>query len=314
MERLPTLTGTTAFTEWKFAPVMAALIVVLGAAYAWGLIRVGRKQWPWSRTVCFYVALFVLLVTTQGSIAVYAHHQYWVHMLGHLMLIMVIPALIVAAQPLGLWAAVQPAAAERVLKSAPFSLLTNPLIASIIYAVTVFVTHLTGFMGTLMATSGGRLGEQVLYLIAGWIYFLPAFGDEPIRWTVSYPMRIGLLFVSMPVDTFTGIALMQSGHPMYGFSVDELRSGGATMWIGGDLIMFLAMMVIFALWANSSGEKATIGSWLEAARANALAEHEAQAGIAPPTDSRSNDDDEQLAAYNAWLARLNAEPAPRSRR
>jgi len=42
--------------------------------------------------------------------------------------------------------------------------------------------------------------EHVLYLVVGYLYFLPLIGKEPIRWKVSYPLRLFLLFIAMPVD------------------------------------------------------------------------------------------------------------------
>jgi hypothetical protein len=60
----------------------------------------------------------------------------------------------------------------------------------------------------------------------------------------------------------------------------------------------------------------TMGAWLEGARTQALRDATAQAGIdAPaPTGRRGAtvDDDEHLAAYNAFLARINAAEPPRS--
>ena len=96
------------------------------------------------------------------------------------------------------------------------------------------------------------------------------------------------------------------------------------MWIGGDAIMFGLMMLVYMMW-SLDGRAATSGhGWLEAARraslANLVASHQAPPGTAeggaaadggpaPAAVSwdgrRGIDDDEHLAAYNAFLARLN---------
>jgi hypothetical protein len=92
------------------------------------------------------------------------------------------------------------------------------------------------------------------------------------------------------------------------------------MWIGGDAIMLAFIMV--AVWMWSRDDRASFGGWLEAARTSRFEEmvagHAARAAAVPPVRGRAGDaprpgaaggeidDDEHLAAYNAYLARLNS--------
>jgi cytochrome c oxidase assembly factor CtaG len=151
---------------------------------------------------------------------------------------------------------------------------------------------------------------------------------------VSYPTRIFLLFLAMPVDAFTGLALgSESGNPFPNMGhqrpswapspINDVHIGGAVMWVGGAGIMFALMMTVFFAWSREVRSDGGLG-WLEAARranfatvVNAHREASAaggapsagqagQAGPAAPVRSaESVDDDEHLAAYNAYLARLN---------
>lgn len=311
MDMRPPLTWSTAFSQWTFSPAMTALLIVAAGLYGWGVVRSIRRRgrsWPVSRIAAFYGGLLVVAIATQSSIGAYEHELFWVHMIAHLMLIMLGPALLVTGRP---WMLLlhtgSPAvhrAAKKALRSAPVSAITNPVVAAALYTVTVLITHLTGFMDTLMGSAGGRFGEQVLYLVAGYLYFLPVFGDEPIRWRLSHPMKIALLVVSMPVDTFTGVALMQTSGPRFGMSAHDIHNGGAVMWIGGDFLMFVAILVVFAFWARHDTVRgAARRGWLESARASAITERTGGAAVekAPDLDN----DEKHLDAYNAWLARLN---------
>jgi hypothetical protein len=121
--------------------------------------------------------------------------------------------------------------------------------------------------------------------------------------------------------------------------VADLHTGGAVMWVGGDALMFGLMMLVFLMWSMDERSVASGRGWLEAARRNSLATLVAArpAPVAPapagtaaaveagpagsaeggggdpgpaPADVSWNrpggiDDDEHLAAYNAFLARLN---------
>ena len=64
----------------------------------------------------------------------------------------------------------------------------------------------------------------MLYLVVGYLYFLPLIGKEPIKWKVSYPLRLFLLFLAMPVDAFTGVVL--GSYQTYPFVPMEPRTGG----------------------------------------------------------------------------------------
>ena len=97
-------------------------------------------------------------------------------------------------------------------------------------------------MNLVMEDSNVHDAEHALFLVVGYLYFLPLIGHEPIRWKVSYPVRLFLLFMAMPVDAFTGVVLGSEGsvpwsamasapRPSWAPSaVDDLHTGGAVMW------------------------------------------------------------------------------------
>jgi hypothetical protein len=118
--------------------------------------------------------------------------------------------------------------------------------------------------------------------------------------------------------------------------VSDLHTGGAVMWVAGDALMFGLMMLVFLMWSMDERAATSGRGWFEAARRNSLANLVAAArapvmpgaaGAAeavPATDAAGAataaaaapaavdwdrrggiDDDEHLAAYNAFLARLN---------
>jgi hypothetical protein len=114
--------------------------------------------------------------------------------------------------------------------------------------------------------------------------------------------------------------------------------GGAVMWVGGAGIMFGLVMAVFFAWSREKRADGGLG-WLESARrsnfATLVSSHQdasegpgpaataaaaatvaaaaaagsgPAAGSAPAASGRREenvDDDEHLAAYNAFLARIN---------
>ena len=132
-------------------------------------------------------------------------------------------------------------------------------------------THLTNFMNLVIQYDAVHEAEHVLYLVVGYLYFLPLVGKEPIKWKVSYPLRLFLLFLAMPVDAFTGVVL--GSYQTYPFRpmaprnwgpspLNDIHQGGAVMWIGGAAIMFVVIMVTFFSWSREPRSSAAMG-WFE---------------------------------------------------
>ena len=296
---LPPFGWQAVLERWEFAPVVTAIVVVLAALYLWGAWRVGRRHparpWPWWRTGLFLGGLAVVVLATESGIGAYDDVLFWDHMIQHLMLIMIAPPLLVLAQPvtLLLHASRNPVHtwAKRVVRSRVVTFLTWPPFVLVLYAATIAGTHLTGLMSLVMTNPALHDAEHALYLVVGYLFFLPILGSEPIRWRLSYPIRFVMLVVAMPVDTFTGLVLGTENTPMKGMSgarpagspspVADLHAGGAVMWIGGDAIMLGFMMLVFLMWAHADRVGTVSRGWLETVRTASF-----ETLVAPPAAAR----------------------------
>jgi cytochrome c oxidase assembly factor CtaG len=324
---LPAFGWQAVVTHWEFAPAVSAAVVITAALYLWGVWRVARRHparpWPWWRTLLFLCGLAVVVAALESGIGAYDDVLFWDHMTQHLMLIMVAPPMLVAGQPftLLLHASRNPLHtwAKRVIRSRAVAVLTWPPFTLAAYIATIVVTHLTGLTPVILANPALHDAEHVLYLAVGYLFFLPLLGREPIRWRVSYPIRMLVLVLAMPVDTFTGLVLGYTGSdyavtvagprpPGSPGPVQDTHWAGALMWIGGDAIMLGFIMIVVWMWSRDD-RAASLGRWLEAARRASFDDLVAGVPAAPAAaDGRRGviDDDEHLAAYNAYLTRLNS--------
>jgi putative copper resistance protein D len=321
------LTGSTVLTTWQFVAPVAAALGAAAALYLFGAWRVGRQHparpWPLGRTACFLAGLGVVAVAIQSSIGVYDDVLFADHMVQHLLLIMVAPPLLVAGRPvtLLLHASHNPVHGwvKSAVRSRVVSLLSWPPVGLAIYTAVIVATHLTSFVNMTLTHPVVHGFEHALYVAAGYLFFLPIVGSEPIRWRISYLTRLLLLAIAMPVDTFTGVVLGFTNHELFSAyahtgrhwgpsPLDDLHAGGAVMWVGGDGLMLLLILVLVVGFLGERSEDSGAGRWLEAARQAALAQHATAAGVAPatPTAGPIDDDETQLAAYNAYLAALSA--------
>ncbi len=297
---------STALTTWQFEPLVAVPAALLACCYltaAWhcgrrpratGPRRLGRlparllrgeaawrspaRPWPDGRTLAFLGGLSAIIGGTQGWVGVYDETSLADHMVQHLLLIMVAPPLLVAGRPVTLllhtvgnpWHT----RVKRLVRSRLVTALTWPPAGVASFSAAVLGTHLTGL---LLARGTLHDAEHFLYLAAGYLFFLPVIGSEPVRWRLPLLGRYLLLLVAMPADIATGAVFMLHG-PLGPFAAGDVRAAGVIMLAGSELVM----------------------AGLAAGLATALVTRRARDRTAVP----------DLAAYNAFLASLDIQPEP----
>lgn len=254
-------TASALLATWRVHLVVLVAVAAAAGLYAWGMARVRRRHparpWPLGRAASFAGGLGVLVVAVMSAIGRYDTTFFWVHMIQHLLLIMVAPALLIHGRPLTLamHATRNPlhTRIKRFLRSRAVTVVTCPLFAIPLYAAIVVGTHLTSFNNEVVRYPPVASAEQVAYLVAGYLYLLSGFGEEPIRWRLSRPAKMVVILLSMPIDTFTGLTLLTTRNPPWSAyaaqhhswgpdPVTDVHWGGAMMWIGGDTIM-IALIV-----------------------------------------------------------------------
>ena len=318
---LAPLLGSALITAWQLNAAALAVLALLAAWYLGAVARARRQSqaWPIARTAAFVAGLAVCAFATNGSIAVYDMVLFSAHMIGHLLLVMVGPALLVAGRPLELAvvASEEPAKVRRAMKNPVLTAFFAPPVALACYIVVIVGSHLTGAMNYIMVHTWAGQIEHVVYLVIGFQFFTLVIGAAPIRWRLASPARWLLLAIAMAVDTFTGIVLMQGttviqmtpDPRLHVNALSDTHTGGAIMWLGGDAIMAAVMIVLVLAWLRDPArESADRTGWLEQTRRAHFAERTQLAGE-PAADLADNADfdesDAKLAAYNRWLASIN---------
>ena len=321
---MPPLSWHTFLTTWHLNAGWVLACAALLIAYFAGLRAARRRDerpvGP-ARILSFVLGVVALAGSLCSAVDAYAMSLFWMHMIEHLTLIMLVPALLVLGHPLTVLRAsggVQwRAGFDRFMHSAPVSVLTHPFVGMASYAVVIFYTHLTPFMDQMAAHSGLMLAEQVGYVLSGWLMLLPLIGEEPIRWRTPYLLRLALLVVAMIPDTFVGIILLQTQKdpfPTYMAmrptwatpALHDLDIGGSLMWSVGDgLMMCLCIGLVVSLMAGQTRDR-VLGPWLESVRSNTFTEHVERTGgqFEGELGATIDDDEAALDAYNRMLERL----------
>src|SRR5215469_15804340 len=178
---LPPLGWLEVVSRWQFAPLVTGFVVVAAGLYVLGVLRVRRQHparpWPAWRTALFLSGLAVIVIATESGVGRYDDVLFWDHMVQHLLLLMVAPPLLVVGQPatLLLHASRNPVHtwAKKLLRSRVVTWLTWPPFGVALYVGVIVGTHLTSFQNVVLSNEFAHQAEHVLYLVAGYLYFLP---------------------------------------------------------------------------------------------------------------------------------------------
>ncbi|HEY6275322.1 MAG TPA: cytochrome c oxidase assembly protein, partial [Streptosporangiaceae bacterium] len=192
---------SAALTQWQFAPAVTAFAIIAVTLYGWGVIRVKQRHparpWPVWRTCVFTAGIAVVVIAIQSGIGAYDDLLFYDHMVQHLLLLMVAPPLLIAGQPLTLLlhASRNPLHtwAKRVLRSRVASFLTWPVFGAVAYGLAVAAVHLSSLANTIDKNPTAHAAEHTLFVLVGYLFYLPILGQEPIRWRLSYPIRFVIL-------------------------------------------------------------------------------------------------------------------------
>jgi cytochrome c oxidase assembly factor CtaG len=246
--------------QWHLGVLPLLLMLLALALYGVGVRRV--SDWSRARLASFVAGIVVTFFSTQSVLGVYDMAYFSAHMIQHLLLIMVAAPLFTLSAPLDLWRAAGGARTRAVFDGRVMAVLTHPLVGFGAYFVVIPVTHLSGIANEMMLHEWVHHAEQIAFLVVGYLFFRAAFGLEHGR-TIHPGLRLVYVMAAVPVDTFTGLALVMSStlpFPAYkamapagsssAWLLSNVHLGGAIMWIGGDALMLLACIPITAAWVK----------------------------------------------------------------
>ena len=259
-------TGAAWTWQWRAYPGVWLFIMLLAfGMWAWnraGGRAAGRPPRP--AHPLFVGGLLVLWLALDWPIgALGAGYLASVHMLQFLLLALVAPPmLLMGPSPDALALLERPGKARALVRR-----LLSPFPALVFFSVVVLVTHLPAIVDRLMATQLGSMAIDLLWIFAGCVYWWPVIRSVPPQPRFTYPVKMGYLVLGMMFSPIMfGLVgfLVYSTTPLYGVfelapplpgiaSHADHQMAGVMMSVGGAIIAFTAISVIFFRWNKESG-------------------------------------------------------------
>ncbi|MEW2124148.1 cytochrome c oxidase assembly protein [Streptomyces sp. NPDC007259] len=291
------------FSADPFFLIGCVLAVLL---YGYGVLRLRRRgdAWPVGRTVLFVAGVLTIALVMCTRLNDYGMVMFSVHMVQHMVISMLSPILLLLGAPVTLALRALPVARRgskgprelllMLLHSRYMKIVTHPAFTIPLFIASLYGLYFTPLFDYLMGSTTGHLVMMVHFLAVGLFFFWPIMGVDPGPHRPGYVMRMLELFAGMPFHAFFGVALMMASTPMVevyknppaSLGIDALSdqsAAGGIAWAFSEIPSVVVLVALVFQWYRS--EQRT----------------------AKRTDRAADrDGDQELQAYNAYLASLQA--------
>ncbi|MBU6265018.1 MAG: bifunctional copper resistance protein CopD/cytochrome c oxidase assembly protein [Actinomycetales bacterium] len=309
----PEFTIERYFTVWNFDLIWLLFCSFAVFFYLVGVYRLHKRgdKWPWYRTVLWIAGMALLFYITNGGINAYEMYLFSAHMGAHMTLGMMVPILLVPGAPvtLAMRAVIKRqddsrGGREWILKavhSGYANVISHPLFATVNFVGSLWLFYYTPIFRWATSDHIGHEWMIVHFLLAGYLFVQSLIGIDPVKTRYPYPFRLIQLLAAMTVHAFFGLGIMSSENLMladwYGAMgrtwgstpLQDQQAGGAIAWSVGELPNLVLALIIGYQWSRSDAK--------EAKRKDRQADR---------------DEDAELKAYNAMLARQAAADSQRN--
>lgn len=236
-------------------------LLVLAALYATGRRHQPvSKSWSRWRTVSWYGGLAVAGIALIGPVAGAARESFTAHMLGHLLLGMLAPILLVLGAPITLLLRALPVRRARqavtVLSSPPLRFLSHPITAVVLNVAGLVLLYRTDLYGQMHEHETLYLLVHAHILAAGYLFTAAMIGIDPIAHRPSYRFRMVVLMLALGAHAVLAKSLY--ALPPAGVPLDQTETGSRMMYYGGDIVDLLLVVIFCWQWYRATAPRPTV--------------------------------------------------------
>ena len=299
---------TTMFTLFQPDWVALLMAVAMGGAYLTGVVRLTRRGdvWQWTRTLAFVAGCTAFAWVMSGGAAAWGKFRFDAHMIQHMAMMMVVPPLWVLGAPVTLLSrAVAPRTdgsrgirewVLAALHSGYSRVISTPPVAGAVFAGSLVIFYFSPLFEMAMYEHLGHFLMTVHFLASGYLFAWVLIGIDPSTKPINPVLKLITLLVTLAFHAFFGVALVSATwliaedwytalgmYPPERLETIQVR-GGTIMWAISELPTIGYAMIVAVQWMRSEDRRAR--QWDRKA---------------------DRDGGAELAAYNAYLARLHGD-------
>ena len=271
----PELTDAAWLTVWDPDPLWATIAVLGIAVYLYGVkvLRDRGDKWPLSRTIPWVLGMIVLFYVTNGAPHAYQEYLFSVHMVGHMMLSMLVPVLLVPGAPVTLLSRAQSPRTDGSKGFREWALwavhtpyawfISQPIVAGLNFALSLVMFYYTPLFRWAAEEHLGHQWMLVHFLLVGYLFVQSLIGVDPQPHKPGYPVKLMILIGTMAFHAFFGLGLMNEkgllladwfgsmGRTWGDDPLADQAIGGAFAWGVGELPTIVIALIVVTQWYRS---------------------------------------------------------------
>ncbi len=270
---------SAALRSWDLRLEVILLLAAAGIIYTLGWWRLrsrtahnrattrGRSRWRagamW-RPVLYTFGLLLLALALLSPIDVLAAQLFTMHMIQHLLLVMIIPPLLLLANPLPYWLwgmpkGVRLSAGRLFSRNSRFRYYlqkaTGPGVIWLAFVIVYWGWHDPNAYQLALRSALAHDLEHISFFLVSMLFWWHVVGAGPkIHRPLSPVARSGYALSAIPPNMLAGIAIVFATGPIYayyeamprlwGISVmEDQRIAGVIMWVPGSMMFVIAALV-----------------------------------------------------------------------
>lgn len=274
------VSGVDLVTEWRPDYVTLAVAALVAVGYLRARRAAARTglSWPWRRDLVFWLGMAAVVWTSSGFFGVRSTQLMWAWTAQQLLLLLVVPTIVLAGQPLSLLRRTpgRRSLVLTVLGSRFVRIVGHPLVGPVLVPIMCLLLFFTP-LGQAAASSVWVAGLLHVGLLGiGVLIALPLVDRDDDRSSLAVGLALAVGFVELILDALPGIALRFQTHlRIEYFAVDrptwsgswlaDQHTAGGILWIVAEVLDLPFLVLAATRWVKiDQREAARVDAELDA--------------------------------------------------
>jgi putative membrane protein len=273
--------------SWDLRLEVIIVLALAGVLYSLGWWRLrkrsrayqNRNRWrasaPW-RPALYLGALLLMAIALLSPIDVLGGQLLTMHMIQHLFLVMIVPPLLLLANPLPflLWGSprqVRIGVSRLLSPKAKFRyylrLATGPGLVWLMFVIVYWGWHDPNAYNLALQSAFVHDLEHLTFFLVSMLFWWHVIGAGPrIHRPLSPAGRFVYVLTAIPPNMLAGLAIVFATGPIYsyyeampriwGLSVmEDQQIGGVIMWVPGSMMYIIAALILASRWLQEEERK-----------------------------------------------------------
>ena len=269
-------------SHWFDDPVATALVLLAGAAYAGGTLRLWRRAGVGRGVTVGQVVLFaagwsILALALLSPLAALSDRLFLAHMTEHELIMAAAPPFLVLGRPVQamLWSL--PSGLRRTVgrlgrpgpAASVWVFATRPSIATLLHGAALWLWHVPPLFDRALVSPAWHAAQHMAFFVTAILFWrsLAAGWENPRRnpgaagagvfWLFVTSLHMGFLAILLTLAPQAWYAMPAQAAAAFGLSpLEDQQLGGLVMGVPAALVYVAAALGLAARWITASGGRA----------------------------------------------------------